>query len=301
MSFLMIRRRWAQALAVIVILAGTRATAATWDAEIAPKPGDNFIEAKFRLRLDELGGLVKGLLVLSPGWNGDGRGLVDDAGWRQFARQAGFGIVGVCLRSGSDKESVYHIVDQGSGDAFCRALVELAKSSRHPEVSNAPLLAWGHSAGGQFSYGLACFMPERVIAFAAVKGGIYQTRFNPMALKIPGIFMIGAKDEPWRLASITQIFESGRQSGAVWCVAWEANSGHEIGRSREVIEPFFKDTLALRMTGGKLRDVAPAKGWVGVRATLEIKPPGAPCVLDPMRTAWLPGERSAKAWAGFEK
>ena len=74
-----------------------------------------------------------------------------------------------------------------------------------------------------------------------------------------------------------------------------------VERSREVIEPFFKDTLALRMTGGKLRDVAPAKGWLGVRATLEIKPPGAPCVLDPMRTAWLPGERSAKAWAGFEK
>ncbi len=277
------------------------ATAATWDTEVTPKAGDNFTEAKFRLRLDAPESLTKGLLVLTPGWNGDGRNLMDDAGWRQFAKQAGFGIIGVCLRSEEKKASVYHIVDQGSGEAFRRALVELAKASRHTEVADAPLIAWGHSAGGQFSYGLACFMPERVIAFAAVKGGIYQTRFSPLALKVPGIFVIGEKDEPWRQASITQVFESGRQAGAAWCVAWEANSGHEIGRSREVIEPFFRDALALRMSSGKLRGVVPEQCWSGSRASLELKPPGTPLPANLMSTVWLPGELSAKTWVEFER
>ena len=298
MPFFTNRGRWAQALAVMLIITGARGFAATWDTEITPKAGDNFIEAKFRLRLDAPENFVKGLLVLSPGWNGDGRGLVDDDGWRQFARQAGFGVVGVCLRSDATKdEAVYHLADRGSGEAFRQALIELARLSRHPEIADAPLLAWGHSAGGQFSYGLACFMPERVLAFAAVKGGIYQTRFNPLALKVPGIFVIGERDERWRLASITQIFENGRQAGATWCVAWEAGTGHEIGRSREVIEPFFRDVLALRMGAA----VAASRGWQGVRATLELKQPGTQDAPNPLSTVWLPGERSAKAWVNFEK
>ena len=123
----------------MMVILTAHATAATWDTEIAPKPGDNFTEAKFRLRLDAPESVVKGLLVLSPGWNGDGRNLVDDAGWRQFAKQAGFGIIGVCLRSDEKKASVYHIVDQGSGEAFRRAVVELAKMSRHLELADAPL------------------------------------------------------------------------------------------------------------------------------------------------------------------
>ena len=290
-----------QVAAILAILA-TRGTAATWDTEITPKTGDNFTEAKFRLRLDAPGSFVKGLLVLSPGWNGDGRDLVDDVGWRQFAKQAGFGIVGVCFRSSEDETApVYHIVDQGSGAAFQRALVELAKMSHHPEVMKAPLLAWGHSAGGQFSYGLACFMPERIIAFAAVKGGVYKTLFNPLALKVPGIFIIGERDEPLRLMNITQIFESGRQAGAVWCVAWEAGAGHELGRSRKVIEPFFRDALALRMSGNRLTEAAPSTGWLGVRATLELQPPGTLFQANPMSTVWLPGERSAKTWVEFER
>ena len=291
-------------VATILTILATRTTAATWDTEITAKPGDNFTEAKFRLRLDSPGSFVKGLLVLTPGWNGDGRNLVDDTGWRQFAKQAGFGIVGVCFRSREDENEnalVYHIVDQGSGAAFQQALVELAKMSHHPEITHASLLAWGHSAGGQFSYGLACFMPERVIAFAAVKGGVYKTRFNPLALKIPGIFIIGEQDEPIRRMNITQVFESGRQSGAVWCVAWESGSGHELGRSREVIEPFFRDVLAKRMNGENLRDAVPAQGWLGSRATLELKPPGTPSQANPMSTVWLPGELSAKTWAEFER
>ena len=63
----------------------------------------------------------------------------------------------------------------------------------------------------------------------------------------------------------------------------------------------FKGRADPAMNEGKLTAAAPSAGWLGVRATLELKPPGAAIIANPIGTVWLPEERSAKTWEKFER
>src|SRR6185503_17554460 len=50
-------------------------------------PGDNYDKAEFRLWHSGVPGPIRGVVVLTPGSNGDGRGDVDDPVWQSFARE----------------------------------------------------------------------------------------------------------------------------------------------------------------------------------------------------------------------
>jgi len=59
-------------------------------------------------------------------------------------------------------------------------------------MTDAPLILWGHSAGGQYNYEFACWKPDRVIAFIVNKGGFYYTALAPKATRnVPGLFYTG--------------------------------------------------------------------------------------------------------------
>jgi pimeloyl-ACP methyl ester carboxylesterase len=300
-------------VAALAILGAHVTRAATWDVSIPARKSDNFDKAEFRLWLDDASDKngaatvakpLRALIVLAPGWNGDGRGLSTDRAWQQFARELGCGLVGVHLRTDvvNDGARVYHQADKGSGAAWLAALGRLAEASRRPEIAKLPWLAWGHSAGGQWAYGLACVYPERMTAFVAVKGGVYQTRFDPQARSIPGLFVIGENDEARRAASITELFERERRQGAAWAVAWEARSGHEVGRSTELARCFLREACGLRLpadaagvTAG-LSKLRVGQGWVGQRSNY-IEAASWPTTADArVRTVWLPGQGSARLW-----
>lgn len=276
------------------------ARAATWDCRLAPEKAIS--TAEFRLWIDDgapSSRPLDALLVLAPGWNGDGRPLAQSREWQDFVRSLSLnvGIVGVHLRSeGKAGEATYHHVDRGSGAAWLRALEVLAGQCRRPEVAKAPWLLWGHSAGGQFGYGLACTQPGRVLAFVATKGGVYETTFDPAARGVPGLFIIGENDEPWRAAAITNLFERERRANAAWAVAWEAGAGHEVGRSAELARAFLREAGALRgdLKNGPRR-LATGQGWIGSRSTYAEAPwPRTP--TERVRTVWLPGPDSARLW-----
>ena len=116
--------------------------AATWEAAVSPRAGDNFSAAEFRLWTDDAARPdkpLRALLVLAPGWNGDGRGLLRDAAWQSLARDLGAGLVGVHLSSDEKAaKAPYHIVGQGSGAAWKRALLLLARDSRRPSSKKSP-------------------------------------------------------------------------------------------------------------------------------------------------------------------
>jgi hypothetical protein len=172
MGFL--RRRFIKiGLSCLVFIHTLQAT--IWQTEIKPGLRDNFTKAAFCLWLDETAPPPVALLVIVPGWNGDGRGAVSDAHWQAYARKQHVGLVGICLQSNErdDQTPPYHVADQGSGAAFLNAISKLANDAKRPQLAQAGLLIWGHSAGGQFGYGVACHAPERVIAFASIKGGYY--------------------------------------------------------------------------------------------------------------------------------
>ena len=236
------------ALSWLGATAGFASAKTTFDVEIPPGP--NFAVAAFRWWHPLGAKALRGVAVLVPGSNSDGRAQVEDPFWQDFARQHDLALVG-CWFKDHPHENVniedYARAQDGSGRALLDAVDFLAKAAEHPEAATAPLLLWGHSAGGEFNYEFACWKPARVAAFVVNKGGYYFTHLAPAATRaVPGIFFVGGKDEAFRIQSIQGIFAANRQAGAVWTLTVEPDAGHELGRTRELAAEFFARVLSHR-------------------------------------------------------
>jgi pimeloyl-ACP methyl ester carboxylesterase len=302
-NFTSVLRVFASKIFLCLLVSSTNTPAATWQTEIKPGPRDNFTQAAFSLWLDETAPAPVALLVIAPGWNGDGRNAINDRHWQSFAREQRLGLVGVSLQSnGPDEQTVpYHAAAEGSGDALLKAITRFATDAKQPRLAQAPLLFWGHSAGGQFGYGMACHAPARVVAFAAIKGGVYLSKPTTATYGVPGLFIVGEQDSVERAMNITWLFETGRAQGAPWCLAYETGSAHDPDRANDLILPFFRGVLALRSApaGAKLKPLGPSDGWIGIRATMDIHPASQLNPVPLPRTVWLPDQLTAEAWKTF--
>lgn len=156
---------------------------------------------------------------------------------------------------------------------------------------------WGHSAGGMLSYEFACWQPNRVLGFVMNKGGVLSGHADETARRMPGLWIMGQNDEDRRLEAITDLFAENRRVGARWALAVEPNSGHEMGRTKELGIVFLESLL-------KTMDRGPGTGWIGDLTTHDIRtasgdPASTPAGSRPRLDAWLPDERSARAWRMF--
>jgi poly(3-hydroxybutyrate) depolymerase len=268
--------------------------------DVSIPSGANYEKAEFRLWYPAGVDAVNGIVLLTPGSNGDGRAMANDTVWQQFAVTHKLALVASMLTDKKHDQSFiedYVNVSHGSGDAVLSALLQFANASRHPELATAPLLLWGMSAGGQFNYEFVAWKPERVIAFVVNKGGIYYSALLSRAARsVPGLLFTGAKDLEFRTNTINGLFALNRRGGALWALAEEPGVAHVEGRSREVALVFFEDVLALRVHGGApLAPLTEQSGFLGdlmgktFRAMGTTPAPNYP-------TAWLPTERVAQAW-----
>ena len=237
------------AIAALTSRPGLAATSAACEVDLPAGP--NFAVAAFRWWHPAETRLLRGVVVLVPGSNADGRAQVDDAFWQEFARRNGLALVG-CWFKDHPHENIniedYARAGDGSGQALLDAVDRLAKAAAHPEAAAAPLLLWGHSAGGEFNYEFVCWKPARVLAFVVNKGGYYFTHLAPAVTRaVPGIFFIGGKDEAFRIQSIQGIFAVNLQAGAAWKLVVEPDTGHEPGRTRELSVEFFAEVIARRL------------------------------------------------------
>ena len=192
----------------------------------------------------------RGVLVLVPGSNGDGRPMVMEPFWQDYARRQELALIG-CYFTDHPHANMnieeYCRASAGSGPALLAALQQFASQAQQPEVASGPLLFWGHSAGGQFNYEFACWQPERVLAFVVNKGGYYYTHLAAArARQVPGIFFSGANDAEFRIASIRGIVAANQAAGAVWELIVEPNTGHEVGQTRELATRFFDAAITAR-------------------------------------------------------
>ena len=81
----------AAAFSVALVLPVAAQSPATFDETIPP--GANFDKAEFRLWIPPVAGPLRGITVLVPGSNGDGRAMADDEFWQAFARATRLAIV----------------------------------------------------------------------------------------------------------------------------------------------------------------------------------------------------------------
>ena len=264
-------------------------------------PGANFDKAQFRFWTPEGIAQLRGVLVLVPGSNGDGRPMAQDTVWQKFAAEQRLAIIACRFTDKPHEQGFieeYIAVSRGSGDALLSAISRFAERSGHREIVDAPLLMWGMSAGGQFNYEFVAWKPERVMAFAVNKGGIYYSALLSKAARdVPGVLFIGGKDLAFRNNTIAGLFAVNRRGGALWALAEEPGVGHVVGKSRDVSLVFFDEVLKLRArhADGTLAKLQEKSGFLGDLTNRTISPLGEGRVPN-YPTAWLPSERVARAW-----
>ena len=261
-------------------------------------PGANFDKAQFRFWAPG-SQAVRGVLVLVPGSNGDGRPMAQDSVWQRFASQQKLAIVACRFTDKPHEQGFieeYIDVSRGSGDALLDMLGRFAQRSGHPEVANAPLLMWGMSAGGQFNYEFVAWKPERVLAFVVNKGGIYYSALVPRAAReVPGMLFIGATDLAFRNNTIVGLFAVNRRGGALWALAEEPGVAHVVGKSRDMSMVFFEDVLQARLTSAGMVKLEEKSGYLGDLTAKTFAPLGSGRAPN-HPTAWLPTERVAREW-----
>jgi len=272
----------------------------TWDYDAKPHGVAGTTTARFRVWIPDAQKPVRGMIVLVPGSNGDGRRDVEARDWQQLGTELGFGLI-ACNFVGDS----YCYAAQGSGKTLVKALEEFAKAQNRPEIAKAPLLLWGHSAGGQFNYNFACWKPERTIAFIVNEGGFfYDTPASPQTRATPAILFAGEKDTAERIQNITNLFQGGRARGALWAFCLEKGLGHAVGRSKEVAQQFFRAVVPARLPAGgldasmSLKHLALADGLLAAAGSEAV--PAADFKGTARTASWLPDAATAEKWKAVQ-
>ena len=265
----------------------------TIDTTVAP--GANFDKAEFRLYVPAEVKAARGVVVLVPGSNGDGRPMADDEFWRTFAAKEQVALVACRFTDKPHEQGFieeYVNVSKGSGQALLDALATLATQSKHAELTTAPLFLWGMSAGGEFNYEFVAWKPERVAAFIVNKGGIYYSSLLSRAARaVPGILFVGEKDLDSRTFTVKGLFGVNRRGGALWALAEEPGLAHVVGSSQQLGALLFSEVLAA--APGSITE---KNGTLGDIRTFALQPAAGASTANVL-TSWFLTHRLAEAWA----
>ena len=173
-----------------------------------------------------LGGAPVGLLMLVPGCNGDGRGMLNESGpWARFADEAHLVLVGPTFKTTLEEvhsRQGYYYPELWSGAATLKALEQIRAQTG---VRSNKVLIFGFSAGSHFAHRFALWKPEKVAAFVAYSAGWWD---EPKASlrDTPGLIMCGEADE--RFDSSFAFFVQGRRLGLPLIWRGYTGMGHEL-------------------------------------------------------------------------
>lgn len=276
----------------------------TYEVTMEPSAVHNM--AAFKMWTPPDVGKFRGILMLNPGSNGDGRAQVDDKYWQDFAIKHDFALIDTHLTDHIHPNMMiedYIQVDKGSGKAILGTIDHFARESGHEELSNAPFLLWGMSAGGELNYELAAWIPERVIAFVVNQGGYYYSSAPQEATRQkPGIFFVGLVDLPSRSTMIRGMYLTNRRAGALWTLAEEKDVAHEIVGSRDLAVIYYEEVMKALMSKNAFgyKSLKPASEDMGILGNIYSHELG-PIAEGELKegTSWLISEKLANAWQVF--
>ena len=184
-----------------------------------------------------------------------------------------------------------------SYETLLQALSEFGTQSLHTELANIPIFFVGHSMGGCTAYGFTRVHGARVAGFMTMKGACHNTGSPAAAATVPGYFLIGGVDEPYRRDNITAVFEAGRGAGAPWAVSIDAFDHRPI-TDIDLMFDWIDAVLTARLpatAGAPLRAITETAGWLGNRSTGAVSTYA--CFSSSRSSAsWLPSQKAALSW-----
>jgi dienelactone hydrolase len=268
--------------------------------------GENYQLAEFRFWNPNLNDDYNGILVLTPGFNGDGREAVLDTVWQKFATIHNLIIVASHFKDyqNLDGRSAYRDASKGSGDVLLKSIEKYSQEISNKSINELPLLLFGFSAGGQFNYEFASWRPDKVISFVVNKGGYYSTAVTSSETqKVPGIFFMGEDDSYYRNNMILGIYSANRSQGANWTLITEKDTKHSPKNSKDLSISFFESIMTKRLKDNKLVEINSDNPILGFpkRKTFEFFDKIDKTEFNnwgklKSLTIWLPDENFANIW-----
>jgi len=269
---------------------------------VFPTDADNFQVAEFRLWVPETTDPIRAVVVLTHSYNSNGLGFANSPYWQNFAKNENVAIIAVYLGNVSGSSNSYTDADGGSGKALLNSLEILTEKSGQPYIKDLPLLMRGYSAGGVFSYSFSGFLPERMLAFANIRGGSLSFTLDNNN-RIPGLLFYGENDSPQSNSRIVEVIANKRAAGANWALVMEPGMDHfgPLEGPEDMIQSFFSTVLEKRLEQGtnNLKEIAENEGWLGSNIKLEAHS-FSDYPYEKTTASWLIDEDFAKSWLAFQ-
>ena len=242
----------------------------------------------------------RAVLLLCPGFNGDGGNLVRQRAWQEFARTNNLVLCAISFASPGEEiltRRGYYQASQGSGDVLLRGL-------RLGLGRDLPVLVYGFSGGAHFTASLVNWKPERILSWCADSAAWWEEpSLHPAAIP-PGIVACGDADAARYGASLTY-FAQGRALGRPW--TWVSLSGAEHVWSAP-LDQFVRAYFAALLHGTPApgtafranRAIASSAGdWRDVDTKQEISVGQAS--LQPALACWLPDHSVGILWSSLHQ
>jgi len=229
-------------------------------------------------------GKPKAVLVLCPGYNGNGTGLIQQKAWQEFAVSENLGLMGIHFESPVNLLSEcqgYYQASKGSGEI-------LLASIRKIYGRDLPILIFGFSGGAHFTTRLIAWKPENILGWCAQGAGVLDepvpSKSNP-----PGIMACGGDDT--RLGGALIFFKQGRAAQKPWLWIEVPKTGHAMSAKLDnFIRSYFKVLL---------HPASDASAWVDIDLMKEISATEAQ--QKPSLSGWLPDRSLFNSWAEFHE
>jgi hypothetical protein len=284
-----------------------------WICSVKKGQSGNFDIAEFALWVPKPGDVsqLKAILVLAHHSNSNALGLAYEKEWQDFAKANNVALMAVHLENLNPNiniEDTYADARNGSGDALLLALQAITARNNISSVAALPFLFRGYSAGGMFSYNFSAFKPDRVIAFANIRGW-YMNPTTTINNEIPGLFMIAELDTEKYDGIIPaqrmkEIVQAKRKQDALWNYAIEPGEDHfgNLAKSDSLLRLFLASALKRRVQSGSnvLLPVTEASGWLGNNDSKTIFP-YATYPQTKNEAAWLIDEPFANEWIKYQQ
>ncbi|MDX6767848.1 MAG: hypothetical protein SFU85_13785 [Candidatus Methylacidiphilales bacterium] len=286
------------ALCAAVILAEPTASAQTFDCEIPARPADNFTVARFRCLIPAGLETVRGVLVLVPGHNEDGRPLVDKDGWPAFASEHQLALLG-CQFEDDDRRD-YSNAMRGSGLAVTQALRDFDRLTGRRDLGQSNFMVWGISSGAQFAASMTLYKADKMMAFVSVLGAWWTPPYAS-SRRVPGLF-VSATDQPDGAAEKTRkLYLENRTLGANWALLELDQTKGTPERVASLAKQFLADSLNLRQKpetypGTRLENISQLDGWVLRDGDDAIVSAAELSRAETASSFWFPSRAAAEAW-----
>ena len=287
------------------------------------------VEIATALNLMETGVKVEGTIFLPPNvrrvravivllnsgfsWTGMGGAFYGDPELRKLSEALELGLLLPRITPIREVEQidVLRNADAGGADSLLMLLRRLAGESGHQELTDAPLLLWGHSRTGHFAATFAALHPQRTIALVGYHAGGAGLAGPDMDVlrHIPTLLLEAKRDieqnsnrPGWPSEFFAETsWRNARSLDAPWTFGVEPDAVHQnpgdLKTANTLVIPWISAVLRARLSpdGRALRAIREAPAWLGNIRTGEI----APHALFPglkQEANWLPDEESARGW-----